>query len=286
VKKVVTSITQVTLYATMLLGSQSSSAVKPTFEVATIKQNISQNDSGGAGARGDRFTATNVPIRTLINYAYAPAGKFFLSDQIIGGPEWIKVDKYDVQGKIPGDPKSVPISDIKLMVQALLEDRCQMKAHTEKRELPVYDLVVGKGGLKIKESPDQTPPAPGDISFTASADDASPPPRRGSMRIAGDASNTLLMASAVPVSKLVPLLQGQADRIIVDKTDVKALYDFNLRYSRELSAAAPTGSDAARAPGPPSFFTAIQELGLKLEPSKAMFDVVVIDSIERPKQDQ
>ena len=102
------------------------------------------------------------------------------------------------------------------------------------------------------------------------------------MRIAGGPADTTLTAMAVPVSKVVALLQSQADRIIIDKTNVTQLFDIRLRYSRELRAGL-LDESALTSPGPPSFSTAIQDLGLKLEPSKAMLEVVVIDSVQKPK---
>jgi len=119
-----------------------------TFEVATVKPTISESGGGTIAPRGDRFMATNVPLRALIHFAYAPSTGPFLDAQIIGGPDWTKTDRFEIQAKMDGT--SIPRSQIQLMLQSLLEERFQLKIHRETRELPAYDLVIITGGLKMK----------------------------------------------------------------------------------------------------------------------------------------
>ena len=249
-------------------------AQKPSFEVASVKLNTSGREGGTLGPRGDIFFATNVPFRTLLVYAFAPSNGLLLRQQIIGAPDWADSDRYDIQAKPEGNARVVPGEQTKLMVQALLEDRFQLKAHRETREMPVYHLVLNKRGPKL--SADQTPPDPrqGSITFASSGEPAAPLPR-GAIRIVTEPSGTTLLANAIPVSKLVPVLQGQADRMIFDKTDFTGLLDVHLEFQ---SAAVATPGSA------PSLFTAIQDLGFRLDPAKEPLDVVVIDSVEKPSQ--
>ena len=267
--------------ASASLASQTSPAKRPTFEVASVKESLSENGGGTIAPRGDRFVATNIPLRGLINFAFAPPAGVLLSSQIIGGPEWTNSARFDIEAKMDVSAGAIPRAQLQLMLLSLLEDRFQLKAHRETRELPVFDLVVARGGLRIKESEDQSPPSGGFIQYDSTGQQTAPLPR-GAMRIAGSPADTTLTATAVPVSKVVALLQSQADRIIIDKTNVTRLFDIRLRYSRELRAGVLDESSLASS-GPPSFFTAIEDLGLKLEPSKAMLGVVVIDSVQKPK---
>ena len=174
------------------------------------------------------------------------------------------------------------------MVQSLLEDRFHLKVHREMRDLPVYNLVIAKGGLKMKPSADQTAPDPRQrfIDFTSPAAEVAPLPR-GAMRVAKGPGISVLTAKSIATSALVNnLLQGQSDRIVFDKTGLKELFDIDLRFSNEGDPPLSPGTDAPPPSDPsgPSLFTAIQELGLKLEPDKAPLEVIVIDSVSKPTE--
>lgn len=227
------------------------------------------------GPRGDRLVATNVPLKTLLNFAFAPASGVLLNSQIVNAPDWANTDRFDIEAKATGDAPSIPIAQMRLMLQSLLEDRFQLKAHRENRELPVYNLVLIKSGPKL--SADQTPPAfsNGFIQFSTAGEQLAALPR-GAMRIVSGGSGTKLLGTAIPVSKLLTLLQGQSDRIIFDKTGFTALFDIDLDFTPPAAIAQQTESTA------PSLFTAIQDIGMKLESAKAPNEVIVIDSVHKP----
>jgi uncharacterized protein (TIGR03435 family) len=252
-------------------------AQKPGFEAASIKPNMSGQDGGSVGPRGDRLVATNVTLKALLNFAYAPAAGVLMNAQIVNTPDWANTDHFDVQAKLDGDARSVPIQQMRLALQSLLEDRFQLKIHRENRILPVYDLVLIKAGPAL--SADQTPPDPsrGFIQFSSSTEQLAPLPR-GAMRIVTGVSGTKLSATAIPVSKLVSLLQGQSDRIVFDKTGFTALFDINLEFSQPAAISQQTESSS------PSLFTAIQDIGMKLESAKAPLEVIVIDSVHKPSE--
>ena len=174
------------------------------------------------------------------------------------------------------------------MVQSLLEDRFQLKAHREKREVPVYELVVAKGGPKIKLSEDQTAPdaQQSGITFATGEEEDFRPLKRGAMRLTTGYLNRILSANAVQISTLVTLLQSSSDRIILDKTSLTDRFDIHLRFHHDNNFVieTPNGPVSPWDPPAPSIFTAIQELGLKLEPAKAPLDVVVIDSLQKPSE--
>jgi uncharacterized protein (TIGR03435 family) len=264
----------VTCFGPMPLRSQAPSTQKPSFEVASIKRNTSGRDGGGLGPRGNRLSATNVPLKTLMVWAYAPEKGRLLTNQIIGGPEWANTDRFDIQAAAADSASPTPIAQMRLMMQSLLADRFQLKVHRETRDLPVYNLVVVKTGPKL--SADQTPPDPRQtfINFASPGEPVAPLPR-GAIRETQGPSGMTLVGTAITMETVVSLLQGPSDRMVIDKTDFKNLFDINIQFSRNLADA----PDAT-----PSLFTAIQDIGLKLEPAKAPLEVVVIDSVQKPTE--
>ena len=109
-----------------------------------------------------------------------------------------------------------------------------------------------------------------------------------------------MQAAGVPLANMVNMLQQQIGRPIIDKTDLKGLFDFKLQFSPEglTLPGLPGGFPPGAGPGPggpgaatttaadpvPSLFTAIQELGLKLDSTKGPVEVLVIDSVEKPTE--
>jgi uncharacterized protein (TIGR03435 family) len=266
-----------------VLVAEAQTAPKPAFEIISVKRNTSGVNGGTTvGVRGDRYYAPNVTPRILIHNAFVNPGERLLLNQIIGGPDWIDTERFDVQAKMQGDANTIPPAQRQLMIQALLEDRFQLKAHQETRDTPVYGLVVEKTGLKMKLSEDQTPPSGTSTSFDSDGR-SGPPLARGFMRVSTGPYVTVIAGKAATVSALVNLLQGSTDRIVMDKTNLKGLFDFSLRFSR-LQPDVVNTDTAPDVQSAPSLFTAIQELGLRLEPSKAPLGVVVIDSVQRPTE--
>lgn len=304
---------------------------KPSFEVISIKPSAPGLGIRGGGTRGDRFNMAGATLKMLLQQAYqkTSTGTPISQLQIIGGPSWMDTDRYDVTATADCSGGVLSREQVQLMIQSLLEDRFQLKAHSETRELPIYNLVVGKDGPKIKASEDQTPPNAGrggqpqpcsPAPANAQATGPLPPPLplpgpgqrggildpnfpmpRGAMAMMFNGTGSTLRAAAVPISNLVGMLQQQVGRQIIDKTGLTGLFDFTLQFSAEgLSvpglppgALPPPGPGAAGgAPGvaapaadpTPSLFTAIQELGLRLESSKGPVEVLVVDSAQKPTE--
>ena len=145
------------------LPAQTPSGVLPSFEVASIKPNTSGDGRALLGFPGGRFTATNVPVRALIASAYGDP-QALPNFRIIGGPGWIDSERFDILAKPEGGfqrdldaPSGGPApAQIFLMLRSLLIERFKLVTHIEKRELPVYDLVLarsdGKLGPQLKKS--------------------------------------------------------------------------------------------------------------------------------------
>jgi len=243
---------------------------------------------------GGRLVATRVTLRTLLQFAYRRKdGSLLQNYEIIGGPSWMDRDTFDVEGKPEGEGRPIPADQISIMLRSLLEDRFQAKVHLETQELAVYNLIVVKSGLKMNLSEDQNPPT--SSAQLAVAYDPSKTPPRGAiwtMRTPSDGQSVML-GTAVPIASLARQLQSPAGRGVVDKTDLKGLFDFRLQFSPDplsaSSAAVPT-TDAQTPPIPsdrfgPSIFTALQEqLGLRLDSSKGPVEVLMIESVNKPSE--
>jgi uncharacterized protein (TIGR03435 family) len=251
------------------------------FEVASIKPSNPSTNGGFIRPAGDRLTATNVPFKLLVLYAYrAGDGSSFLNDQLVGGPEWLDKERFDVEAKAPVQPRTV--DEFRPMLQLLLAERFKLKVHRETRDMPIYNMVVEKGGLKnLKLSDDQSgavgPPDP-------------PKPPRGTPWMDGESTSSgtmlVLSGSGVALSRLAMTLQGLVQRPVIDKTNQNGFFDFRIRFSNQAIPAFPdrVATDGLlAAPSEHPLIPILQdELGLKLQPGKGLVEVLVIDHAEKP----
>lgn len=236
--------------ATILLevGAPGLLAQSPEFEVATIK--VNQTGSGGSNfprLKNGTLNAENVSLLMLLQAAYD------LSALRIVGPNWLDSDRYDVTGK---SPQGVSDGELMPMLQALLKDRFRISGHREMKEMTVYEMIVGKDGLKMSVF-DPTHPL------------VSPPNRnRGGAMIVGSGT----------MPQLAKMMSGPAGRPVLDKTGLSGRYNYILSFTPLSAQAAESASDSA----PPDLFTAVQQqLGLKLESKKDPIEILVIDHAER-----
>ena len=258
-----------------------------SFEVASIKSNKSGDGRVMLGLQpGGRFTATNVPLRLLIQNAYRVQGF-----QVVGAPDWIQSERFDIAAKAEGDPTQ---EQVQQMVRALLADRFKLQVHRETREMPIYALVTarsdGKLGEKLKPSTTDC------AALRARGGGAAPLPAPGApMQCGMRMGPGNILAGGMPMSQLAMSLSNMVGRIVVDRTGLTGSYDFELTYTPEQMAqgglagrggAAPGGGVPAIDPNGPSMYTAIQEqLGLKLDSQRGPVETLVIDRVERPTED-
>jgi uncharacterized protein (TIGR03435 family) len=259
------------------------------FEVASIKPNNSGDFRRAIGpGPGGRFQGLNVSLRELVTFAFN-VDMSLVSLQVAGGPSWIDQEKFDVDAVAPAG--ATWPGEARAMVAAMLADRFKLKAHRERRETPVYHLVMDRNdrrpGAMLRVSTIDCearraaarrgappPPAPG------------PPPnpatvrpvcgvRQAPGRVAGDAVSMTQVASA-----LAPF----AGRIVLDRTELGGYFDIDLEWTPDPAAARPDGApDASADRAAPGLFTAVREqLGLRLEAATAPIEQVVIDAAERP----
>jgi uncharacterized protein (TIGR03435 family) len=259
--------------STMLLGAQS----PPEFEVASVKPNGTNTPQSGPQMQpGGRLTLTNRTLRYLVQFAYSTIELPLHDFQIIGGPDWVDEDRFDVIAKMEGNPSPGPATAnlARMMLRGALAERFQLKVRSESRELPVYALVVtgptGQlgSGLRVRQdSCERFVPQPGGPDLKGTT------PLCGYLR----GGQGMLNFRGVPISALFrPNALGGLDRLVIDRTNLQGIFDIDLTWSVETAAA-----DNA-----PSIFTAVQEqLGLKLEPTRAPVDVLVIESADKPTPD-
>jgi uncharacterized protein (TIGR03435 family) len=254
---------------------------RPSFDAVSIKPSSS---SGGQLVRpvGDRVVAEDASLRALIQFAYqATDGRRFFSSQIVDAPRWVETDRFNIQAKASASGGPIAAHQLQSMTQVMLEDRFQLKTHRVMRELPVYDFVVSKSGIKLKPAADQTPPAVDGDPITL---DPSALPRgkfRQMARPSPSGAITLtILGSAVTLTAAINILQQYVDRPIVNSSGANGLYDIKLEFA--FPQAQSTTEDAQGV----SAFTAVQEqLGLKLEAVKKPIEVLVIDRAEHPAAD-
>jgi len=228
-----------------------------------------------------------LPMRDYIARAYR------MKLYQVTGPDWLTSARFDVNAKLPAGstPEQIPE-----MLQSLLEERFQIKLHREKKELPVYALIIGKPPLKIQESaPDPAAPdatkGTTTVTATGSADGVSVDLGNGSYYTF---NNGKFDVKKVSMDMLARQLERYVDRPILDMTDLKGIYDLNFAvtpedYQRLLIRAAVNAGMIL----PPqaiqfmdngsivSLLDGLQQLGLKMDARKAPLDVLVIDQLSK-----
>jgi uncharacterized protein (TIGR03435 family) len=262
----------------------------PEFEVASVKPSPQPGPNGGRsmGCQGGPgstdpglFTCTNHNISNLIGMA------FHLYPYQLPSADYGDNAMYEISAKVP---PGTTREQFHLMLQNLVIQRFKLLYHYEKKEMQVYDLVVAKGGLKMKESPlDPPAPADGDASDSPPkpvfrgpvlAADGFPtvaPPQRGSSSMSMMRGRARWTSSETTMEQIVSMLAAQIGGPVTDSSRLKGKYDFTLSWMTGNGAA--IGSDGD---GGPTLVEAIQQqLGLKLEQKKGSVDVFVIDHVEK-----
>ena len=231
-------------------------AQAPTFDISTVKP--SKDPSGGVFMRSpaDGFIASGISLRQLIQVSY----RLYNRDFVIGGPPWIDADKFDFEAKVdnsrPGATK-VALRDRQrtALLQPVLADRFQLKLHEIKKDFPIYNLVLAKGGPKVRAS-------------------VSPSGTECGINAGAPGVNVVVSCTLKEFAENMGYPTG---RTVVDKTGLTGRYDFELHWTPDNTPANSPNADG------PSIFTAFQEqLGLKLEPGTAALTVLSIDSAEKP----
>lgn len=265
---------------TVLLAAVVSTALTaqqpaPAFEVASIKRSAPDSEASGfAFQPGGRWMMRRLPVSVLIHQAYPTEAR-----ELVGAPEWVESDVYDVTAKASGNPTR---DEMRLMMRTLLAQRFKLAVRLEKREQPVWALVVARQdgrtlpGLKRSTIDCDAVSAARREGRTADI----PPPVNGIAPCTFNGSwgpdGMILKFGGLPLSWFGQSVGPIDGRAVIDKTGLTGGFEFTITYDPE-----PTPGDDNR-----SLFTAVQEqLGLRLASERAPLETLVIDHIERPTPD-
>jgi uncharacterized protein (TIGR03435 family) len=252
------------------------------FEIASIRQNDSGSQNTSVRRQPGGLAATNAPISLLIVMAYQ-----LQPFQMQGVSDWLNSERYDVAAKLAanadsGAAPSGTADAVALALRALLADRLKLAVHWETQQRDVYALVRAKPDGKLG-------PAirPAVVDCNAQRAQGVAPPANTPERVVCGMRNTAgqILFAGYPLSSFTNNIGGELGRMVVDNTGLTGAWDFELTYLRERRLQA--NIDTAPADNNlPSLFTAVQEqLGLKLESTKAPVQILVIDHVERPTAD-
>ena len=246
-----------------------------TFDAVSIKPNKAGDGRIMINQGQDRYAGVNITLKLLLRYAY----NLTTDEQISGLPGWAENDHWDIEAKLDAETvaaqkkmsKEESAEQRRQMMQMMLADRFKLKVHHDQKELTVYNLVVAKGGTKLKENEAEPVAAEGLPTRTGKAGS-------GIMRL----EMGKLTATGVPISNLASFLAQTVHKQVMDKTGLTGKYDITLQWTPDDM---PAGAAAHAATGidnnAPSIYTALQEqLGLKLDSVKGPVDTIVVDHIE------
>jgi uncharacterized protein (TIGR03435 family) len=246
------------------------------FEAATVRPagpnaGFARRQGGPGTPDPSRINYSNVPLSEIVRTAYR------LNTYELAAPAWMQNTSFDIVAKLPA---GATFTQFRVMLQNLLAERFDLAAHRETRDVAGYEMVVAKGGLKLKESAN---------TGACTANNRTENDRDGLPQLTPGCSG----ASTFPIPNgsrysfrqqplltLAELLRSTLAMPVLDKTGLTGKYDFNLTFTtRGPSTAA---ADDAAGDGPPDLFTAVQQqLGLRLEQKKTPVDVLVVDRAEK-----
>lgn len=277
------------LFVFWCLSCGSLRAWRLEFEVATVRPSLASEafgQRGGPGTNDPRYYRATMPLRLFIEIAYELSPDEYLA------PSWMLNQEYTVTAKVPAGANR---SQLREMLQALLEERFKLKYHRTKKLVSAYNLVIAKGGPKLRPAAAEPPqpPKPSAPQFPT-ADwnkldrDGFPiiPEHRG-MRMVLVPGGARIRAYGQTMQQIAGMLRGQSGRRVADKTGLTGKYDYTLAFSTAASMGLPLaarGSETTVYEDLPTvnvFGAVQQQLGLRLEASKQVIEIMVIDSGEK-----
>jgi uncharacterized protein (TIGR03435 family) len=273
-------------------GRVSTNEKHPAFEVSSIRPHTAESGPVQTGPTPEGFRAIGLPMFAIFQWAYALPNQpgLLRGDQIVGDPDWLSGELYDVVAKIDradlADWQKPQMRQpmLRAMLRNMLAERCKVVAHYGSKAAPVYDLVLTKGGPKFKQA-----------ETVDMAELRRKHPNGGIMRGSGTMAvqnlNTTQWYAMSMATLTNTILSSIVDRPVVDKTGLAGYYDLavpSAALRRPPPPPPPGASQPLDAPSPPledeSIFSALEALGLRLQPAKGQVETLVIDHVERPSQ--
>jgi uncharacterized protein (TIGR03435 family) len=284
---------------------QQAALARPRFEVASLKPDTGCENAprfGSLSPSPGRLEMPCVTLQSMIQAAYGTFGDgISINTQPLhmeGGPSWMHSEHYSLSAKGDGPARTEMLAGP--MLQAFLEERFRLKTHREMREIPVYAMTVGKGGLKVQPLAEgactpidlahpPAPPKPGD-----------PPPNVCGVMMMGPTGkgDMIIEVRGSTMTQFAQRLSGRMDRTVVDKTGIGGKFNFHLEFAPDPNMPGQTlpggrGGDVGNAANPgnpvpppdpgPDLFVALQEqIGLKLSSDKGPVSFLIIDRVEKP----
>lgn len=268
-----------------------------TFEVASVKSAAPPDGRGrfvrATGVPGSaygkdpgRFAAENFSLTNLILMAYdIPYYRLSSIDSLNV--------MFNIEAKMSVDTTA---QQFRIMLQNLLAERFGLKVHWVTRQMDMYELVIAKGGPKLKESvaadslsrddvSSVRRPEPGPLKPGPDGYPILPPGDERRMAIAGD--KAIMRGHNETAAEMASMFSGQVGSLVTDATGLMGKYDYTIHWSRSATRGvraappSPDGASPALEPDGPSLFDALREqLGLKLEPRKGPVQVLAVDHVE------
>jgi uncharacterized protein (TIGR03435 family) len=229
--------------------------MQPSFEVVSIRSTPSSTRPTGKKAESDagRLRYSYIPMLQLIANAYQ------VETYQVFGPSWLATERYEIEAKLPQNSTR---DQVPLMLKTMLADRFHFASHRETRQIPVFALVVAKGGPKMR--PSQVPDSGVGLRYYS-------PTKRA-------------IKGKIDIAELVFLLKvpggdsALAERPLLDMTGLKGPFDIQLEWTIDNPAA----SGSSDADAGPTIFSALQDqLGLKLEPRRSPAEAIVVDRVDK-----
>lgn len=255
------------------------------FDAVSIKRNTNGRGLPSIVAvTGNRLSAPFVTARELIRVAYGVE-----DHQVVGGPGWIGTDHFEVSASIPD---RTPLSVVQEMLRTVLIERFALAAHTERRDLPIYALLfTGQLGPQMRRSGPQCAPLTGPPGIPAPPPPPPPPAGAAPMMVLGQKPGESRCPSAImrgfisardtPVEDLAEVLARELRRPVFDRTQLAGHYDIDLSFLPDSGPMTLNGL-AINGDAPPLTTAVREQLGLRLDSTRAPIDVVVIDRVTAP----
>jgi uncharacterized protein (TIGR03435 family) len=252
-----------------------------TFEVVSIRQNKSpirmEKGAPDVGPTADGYRMRNISMMTPLLTAFPPqvgGGAFYPYDQLKGLPDW--QERYDIEARISDEdraewqkPERQRVM-LQSMLQAMLVDRCKLVVHREVKDVPIYALVVAKGGVKFKET-DPKVEHPDGFKLPG-----------GGVEVMNFSKGVSIGFYGITMAPLASWLSGGGTPV-QDKTGLTGKYDVVLKRVEMGPAPDEPGGASASDPVGANQWD-IKSLGLELKPAKGQVETLVIDHMEKPTE--